>query len=191
MLIPVTYLRLLQNGDSSQVQNVAVPSVLFVPTPDSASLSRSSSSISPCPRLTSDLISSQHNASFGPVNVLLRNGTTVCISPAVRRSVEYAGDSRSVRQILEDSQSDQILFERDIVQTPETNLLSAAAAVQGQELLAFEVPLQSSSPIAAPPSSSSSPAAAPAPQTAAVPNHYSGVCTHLQPSARMLFHRNK
>ncbi|VDO30144.1 unnamed protein product [Onchocerca flexuosa] len=68
----------LQSGDSTQAQNVTVPSILFISTPDSASLSRSSSSVSPCPPLPSDSIASQNFISK-PINVLMRNGTTISI----------------------------------------------------------------------------------------------------------------
>uniref|UniRef100_F1KRU5 Arf-GAP with SH3 domain, ANK repeat and PH domain-containing protein 1 n=1 Tax=Ascaris suum TaxID=6253 RepID=F1KRU5_ASCSU len=76
-------LRSAQSAERSLFNQVTVPSCLIISTPDSGSLSRSSSSVSPLPRPSPDLASDPSTrvvSSSPPVNVLMRNGTTIAVS---------------------------------------------------------------------------------------------------------------
>uniref|UniRef100_A0A914ZD14 Uncharacterized protein n=1 Tax=Parascaris univalens TaxID=6257 RepID=A0A914ZD14_PARUN len=76
-------LRSAQSGERSLFNQVTVPSCLIISTPDSGSLSRSSSSVSPLPRPSPDPASDPSARVFSsspPVNVLMRNGTTIAVS---------------------------------------------------------------------------------------------------------------
>uniref|UniRef100_A0A915PJS0 Uncharacterized protein n=1 Tax=Setaria digitata TaxID=48799 RepID=A0A915PJS0_9BILA len=163
-------LRSLQSGDTTQAQNVVVPPVLLVSTPDSASLSRSSSSVSPCPHLSSDSV---HNITPKPVNVLMRNGTTISVPHSSLSMEENGDDTRSSKQVLMGSESEHTSLGEGAIRvvTSGSSLENSARSMHpnssygsdGRGLLAFEIPLCTSTP-------SSSTAAA---RIVAVPNHYS------------------
>uniref|UniRef100_A0A158Q8I3 PH domain-containing protein n=1 Tax=Elaeophora elaphi TaxID=1147741 RepID=A0A158Q8I3_9BILA len=172
-------LRSLQLGDSTQAQNVAVPPVLFISTPDSGksnipSLSRSSSSVSPCPHFPSEPTVSR-NFTSKPVNVLMRNGTTISV-PQSSSSMEDAGVNRLSKQIFVENESacsslggstaQVIASGSPSLETCAHNNMQPSSSMDsdgGRGLLAFEVPLCSSTP---------SPSIA-FPRIAALSNHYS------------------
>ncbi|CAG9530450.1 unnamed protein product [Cercopithifilaria johnstoni] len=167
-------LKSLQLGNSTPAQNVAVPPILFVSTPDSASLSRSSSSVSPCPHFLSDSTSSQ-NFTSKPVNVLMRNGTTISV-PQSSSSMEDTGINRLSTQIFVESEPTYSSVGGGTVQVIasgcsslgtcghyNTQPTSSMDSNGGRSLLAFEIPLCTSTP-------SSSVVS---PRIAALSNHYS------------------
>ncbi|VDK76715.1 unnamed protein product [Litomosoides sigmodontis] len=160
-------LRSLQLGDNTQAQNVAVPPILFVSTSDSASVSRSSSSVSPCPHLPPELITPQ-NLMVKPVSVLMRDGTTISV-PQSSSSVENIGINRLSKQIFTENESTSV---DGIVATAcplensihnSTQPISSMDSNGEKDLLAFEVPLCASTP-------SSSVAS---PRVAVLSKHYS------------------
>lgn len=65
-------LRLVRTNERAHLNYVAIPTSLFMPSPGSGSLSRSSSSVSPMPALS--------EGDDSTVNVLMRDGTTVAVS---------------------------------------------------------------------------------------------------------------
>ncbi|VDN91236.1 unnamed protein product [Brugia pahangi] len=137
-------LRSLQLGDSTQVQNVAVPPILFISTPDSASLSRSSSSVSSCPHLPSDSTASQ-NVISKPVNVLMRNGTTISV-PQSPLSMEDTGGNRLSKQIFVESEPAHSLVERETSAHNSTQTSGSKNFDERKEFLPFVVPLCTSTP---------------------------------------------
>ncbi|VDK66770.1 unnamed protein product [Onchocerca ochengi] len=176
----------LQSGDSTQSQNVTVPPILFVSTPDSASLSRSSSSVSPCPPLPSDSIASQNFISK-PVNVLMRNGTTISV-PQSSLSVEDTEGNRSEKQISVESENTHSSIGESMVRiitsdspsleicTHKNTQPNSSMDSDGERgLLAFEVPLCTSTP-------SSSVTSA---RVSALPNHHSQVLPSFSTSSTL------
>ncbi|EJD74934.1 GTP-ase activating protein for Arf containing protein [Loa loa] len=150
-------LRSLQLGDSTQVQNVAVPPILFVSTPDSASLSRSSSSVSPCPHLPPDSIASQ-NFTSKPVNVLMRNGTTISV-PRSSLSMEEIRSNRLSKQTFVANEPAHSSVGEGVVQITisgpsssetyahnNTQPSSSMNSDGEKDLLTFELPLCTSTP---------------------------------------------
>nr|CRZ22109.1 Bm8154 [Brugia malayi] len=137
-------LRSLQLGDSTQVQNVAVPPILFISTPDSASLSRSSSSVSSCPHLPSDSTASQ-NVISKPINVLMRNGTTISV-PQSPLSMEDTGGNRLSKQIFVESEPAHSLVERETSAHNSTQTSGSKNFDERKEFLPFVVPLCTSTP---------------------------------------------
>ncbi|VDO44422.1 unnamed protein product [Brugia timori] len=129
-------LRSLQLGDSTQVQNVAVPPILFISTPDSASLSRSSSSVSSCPHLPSDSTASQ-NVISKPINVLMRNAPL---------SMEDTGGNRLSKQIFVESEPAHSLVERETSAHNSTQTSGSKNFDERKEFLPFVVPLCTSTP---------------------------------------------
>ncbi|MCP9265137.1 GTP-ase activating protein for Arf containing protein [Dirofilaria immitis] len=150
-------LRSLQSGDIMQVQNVTVPPILFISTPpDSASLSRSSSSISPCPHLPSD--STTQNFTSKPVNVLMRNGATISV-PHSSSSIKDTEGNHSTKQISVENETASCLPGENVVRVIASGspLLDTCAhnstqpssfmnSDDGRDLMAFEVPLCTSTP---------------------------------------------
>ncbi|VBB26658.1 unnamed protein product [Acanthocheilonema viteae] len=166
-------LRSLKLGDSTQAQNVTIPPILFVSTPDSTSLSRSSSSISPCPHLPSESTISQ-NFTSKPVNVLMRNGTTISV-PQSSSSTEDTRVNLLSKQIFAENEPVYSSVEGDTVQVIASGCPSLDICVHNntqptspmnyngeRDLLEFEVPLGTSAPSSIAP-----------PIRTAISNHYS------------------